>query len=75
MEYSALSELLRVTANPKIISLGGGFPAPESFPLKIIKELMTWFLKISRRLSLNMAQPTELKFFGRRLLFGLKIDI
>ena len=39
MEYSALSELLRVTANPEIISLAGGLPAPESFPLKVIKEL------------------------------------
>lgn len=45
MEYSALSELLRVTADPKIISLAGGLPAPESFPLKIIKKLNDLVLK------------------------------
>ncbi len=39
MMYSALSELLRVTENPKIISLAGGLPAPESFPLKMIDRL------------------------------------
>ena len=35
----AISELLRVTARPKIISLAGGLPAPESFPLSIINIL------------------------------------
>ena len=45
MEYSALSELLRVTADPKIISLAGGLPAPESFPLKIIGKLNKFVLK------------------------------
>jgi len=45
MEYSALSELLRVTANLKIVSLAGGLPAPESFPLKIIKDLNDLVLK------------------------------
>lgn len=39
MLYSALSELLRVTAKSEIISLAGGLPAPESFPLKIIDVL------------------------------------
>lgn len=39
MLYSALSELLRVTDDPKIISLAGGLPAPESFPLKMIDRL------------------------------------
>jgi len=35
----AISELLRVTARPEIISLAGGLPAPESFPLSIINIL------------------------------------
>lgn len=39
MTQSALSELLRVTAKPEIISLAGGLPAPESFPLEIINKL------------------------------------
>lgn len=45
MEYSALSELLRVTAKPEIISLAGGLPAPESFPLKVIRKLNSLVLK------------------------------
>lgn len=45
IEYSALSELLRVAADPKIISLAGGLPAPESFPLKIIGKLNKLVLK------------------------------
>jgi len=39
MEYSALSELLRVTAQPEIVSLAGGLPALDSFPMKVIKDL------------------------------------
>lgn len=58
MEYSALSELLRVTANPKIISLAGGLPAPESFPIKIIKELNDLVLKKYKYTSLQYG-PTE----------------
>lgn len=45
LEYSALSELLRVTAKPEIISLAGGLPAEEAFPLTIIKELNNLVMK------------------------------
>jgi len=45
MEYSALKEILSVTANPEIISLAGGLPSPESFPIKIITELNDLILK------------------------------
>lgn len=58
MEYSALSELLRVTANSEIISLAGGLPAPESFPLKIIKELNDLVLKKYEGASLQYG-PTD----------------
>lgn len=36
---SALSEILRVAAKKEIISLAGGLPAPEVFPLSIIRKL------------------------------------
>lgn len=39
MMYSALSELLRVTAKPGMLSLAGGLPAPECFPISIIDRL------------------------------------
>lgn len=37
MTSSAIRELLKVTADPEIISFGGGLPAPEVFPIKEIR--------------------------------------
>lgn len=39
MEASAIREILKVVAQPGMVSLAGGIPAPESFPLEIIREL------------------------------------
>ena len=39
MGASAIRELLKVVSQPGMISLAGGIPAPESFPLEIIGEL------------------------------------
>ena len=39
MEASAIREILKVVSRPGMLSLAGGIPAPESFPLEIIKEL------------------------------------
>ncbi len=36
---SAIRELLKLTQRPEIISFAGGLPAPESFPLDILKNL------------------------------------
>ena len=36
---SAIRELLKLTEQPDIISLGGGLPAPESFPHKELAEI------------------------------------
>ena len=36
---SAIRELLKVAANPGTISLGGGLPSPDSFPLDLVIEL------------------------------------
>lgn len=72
MEYSALSELLRVTANPKIISLGGGFPAPESFPLKIIKELNDLVLKKYQGDSLQYGPTNGVKVLREEIAIWLK---
>lgn len=72
MEYSALSELLRVTANPEIISLGGGFPAPESFPLKIIKELNDLVLKKYKGASLQYGPTNGVKILREEIAIWLK---
>jgi 2-aminoadipate transaminase len=41
MSASAIREILKVTAQPGVVSLAGGLPAPESFPLGIMSELTT----------------------------------
>src|SRR5437762_1074734 len=40
MEASAGREMLRVATAPGVVSLAGGLPAAESFPLGIMEELM-----------------------------------
>lgn len=39
MKASAIRELLKMAANPGMISLGGGLPSADSFPLELMKEL------------------------------------
>jgi 2-aminoadipate transaminase len=40
MEASAIREILKVASMPGMVSLAGGLPAAESFPLDIMEELM-----------------------------------
>ena len=42
---SAIRELLKLAANPDLISLGGGLPSPDSFPLDLVMELTDKVLK------------------------------
>ena len=39
MSVNAIREILKVVAQPGMISLAGGIPAPESFPMDIIHNL------------------------------------
>ena len=39
MEASAVREILKVASQPGVVSLAGGLPAAESFPLEIMEEL------------------------------------
>lgn len=41
MGVSAIREILKVVSQPGMISLAGGIPAPESFPLEIMQELVS----------------------------------
>ena len=45
MSSSAIRELLKVAAQPGMISLGGGYPAPKSFPLDMLDELTATVVK------------------------------
>jgi 2-aminoadipate transaminase len=40
MQASAIREILKVASSPGMISLAGGLPAAESFPLEIMEELL-----------------------------------
>jgi 2-aminoadipate transaminase len=41
MGASAIREILKVVSQPGMVSLAGGIPAPESFPLDIMDELVS----------------------------------
>ena len=45
MGESAIREILKAAAQPGMISMAGGVPAPESFPLHLMPELMTSVLE------------------------------
>lgn len=45
MHASIIRETLKIAAQPKIMSLAGGLPAPESFPADIIEELCSNVMK------------------------------
>lgn len=45
MSASAIREILKVVSQPGMISLAGGIPAPESFPMEIIDQLTRTVLK------------------------------
>lgn len=45
MQANAIREILKVVSNPGIISLAGGIPSPDSFPMDIIQELTGKVLK------------------------------
>jgi len=41
MDTNVIREILKVVSRPGMISLAGGIPAPESFPMEIIGEITT----------------------------------
>ena len=44
MEANAIREILKVVSKPGVVSLAGGIPSPESFPMDIINEITQKFL-------------------------------
>jgi 2-aminoadipate transaminase len=45
MQSNAIREILKVVNRPGMVSLAGGIPAPESFPLALMQELTTTVLQ------------------------------
>ncbi|MDA8133692.1 MAG: PLP-dependent aminotransferase family protein [Desulfobacteraceae bacterium] len=40
MKVNAIREILKVVSRPGVVSLAGGIPSPESFPMEIFRELV-----------------------------------
>lgn len=58
MKSSAIRELLKVSQQPEIISFAGGLPAPDLFPVGILKKLAMEALETDSALALQYG-PTE----------------
>ncbi len=58
MGVSAMREILKVVSQPGMVSLAGGIPAPESFPMAVINDLL---IKVLDKYSSSAFQydPTE----------------
>jgi len=67
MAGSAIRELLKYTSSPDIISFGGGFPAPEVFPIDKFKEACDVVLTEMGEQALQYG-PTEGYFPLRQLI-------
>ena len=58
MKASDIRELLKLTARPEIISLAGGLPAPELFPLDEYRRAFEWVLETNGSAALQYG-PSE----------------
>ena len=58
MRASDIRELLKVTAQPDVISLAGGLPAPELFPIDEYRRAFEWVLEADGAVALQYG-PSE----------------
>jgi len=58
MESSVIRELLKITLQPGVISLAGGLPAPELFPIRDFREACNYILDHQGQVALQYG-PTE----------------
>jgi 2-aminoadipate transaminase len=76
MRASDIREILKVTAQPEVISLAGGLPAPELFPIDEYRRAFEWVLESDGALALQYG-PSEgyrplREFLAQRLTrFGM----
>ena len=55
MNPSAIREILKLTERPGIISLAGGLPSPDTFPIAVLREAANRVLKDTPREALQYA--------------------
>ncbi|HOE90862.1 MAG TPA: PLP-dependent aminotransferase family protein [Candidatus Cloacimonadota bacterium] len=53
MKRSAIRELLKLTQRPEVISFAGGLPAPESFPVEELKDIIQEMMEKEPALALQ----------------------
>jgi 2-aminoadipate transaminase len=76
MRASDIREILKVTAQPEVISLAGGLPAPELFPIDEYRRAFEWVLEADGATALQYG-PSEgyrplREFLAKRLTrFGM----
>src|SRR5215510_14503403 len=58
MRASDIREILKITAEPDVISLAGGLPAPELFPVDEYRRAFEWVLETSGPMALQYG-PSE----------------
>ncbi|MCA1644064.1 MAG: PLP-dependent aminotransferase family protein [Chloroflexi bacterium] len=58
MRASDIREILKVTAQPEVISLAGGLPAPELFPVDEYRRAFEWILEADAATALQYG-PSE----------------
>jgi 2-aminoadipate transaminase len=58
MHASEIRELLKLTARPEVISLAGGLPAPELFPVDEYRRAFEWVLETNGGVALQYS-PSE----------------
>jgi 2-aminoadipate transaminase len=77
MRASDIREILKVTAQPEIISLAGGLPAPELFPIDEYRRAFEWVLETDGASALQYG-PSEgyrpLRAFLAQRLCGFGMD-
>jgi 2-aminoadipate transaminase len=77
MRASDIREILKVTAQPEVISLAGGLPAPELFPIDEYRRAFEWVLEAEGPQALQYG-PSEgyrplREYLARRLeTFGIR---
>src|SRR2546428_13763822 len=53
MRASDIREILKITAQPDVISLAGGLPAPELFPIDEYRRAFEWILETNGAVALQ----------------------
>jgi 2-aminoadipate transaminase len=79
MRASDIREILKITAQPEVISLAGGLPAPELFPIDEYRRAFEWVLETDGAQALQYGPsegylPLRVWLSERLRRFGIQCD-